>query len=350
VAPSVVSADPVRHQPVLDGTFAAPRVAMRPDLAWSSLVTALVVGCIQQPATDPAGDSGGKGDVWGDDDRKERFEIESAPLRAAAHSSAATFRLTKLQHDAADTWSVASVSTLGEREDLCDDQRFVSQPAAASCSATLIADDIMVSAGHCFDSRPCTEIAIVFDFAYATRPTDPMAIVNDIPAANVYTCAEMLATRYEVDYDTSRGVDYAVFRLDRNVTGRVPVQVNWGDPLAKGKPAYVIGHPTGLPQKLAAGVILDATANPDFISHDADVFSGNSGGGLFDANGALIGIHDHSAGKRYVPDDARGCNVVAVCDDNVDCVRTPHAYDTRALKSELSAELQTRLGIPASPM
>jgi V8-like Glu-specific endopeptidase len=293
---------------------------------------------------------GGKEDVWGADDRIERYEIQTEALRDAARSSGATFLLTDLVHDETrNVWSAKTpTKTLGEDQHLCEGERFANQPAVSWCSATLIADDIMVSAGHCFQSSQCEDFAVVFDYAYDAAPTDPMAIAKDIPAANVYRCAEMLQTEYNVDYDAERGADYAVFRLDRKVTDRPIAKVNWSEPLVNEHPAYVIGHPSRIPQKLATGKILDGTMNPDFVMHDADVFGGNSGCGLFDARGTLIGVHVHSSAQRYTS-DPRGCNVVSVCGENATCMRKPHAYDPRALKLKLTPELRTRLGIPATP-
>ena len=92
--------------------------------------------------------------------------------------------------------------------------------------------------------------------------------------------------------------------------------------------------------------MLDAVTNPNFVEHDADVFGGNSGCGLFDAAGTLIGIHVLSSGVRYVTAPSGGCNVVAVCGVNASCDVKPLAYDPRRLKTELSAEIRTELGIP----
>jgi hypothetical protein len=315
-----------------------------------SLLAATSAACFDGPATGSAGDPNGKGDVWGTDDRIERYEIQTTQLQDAAKRSAATFRLAELEHDATlDVWSATMPKTLGADQMLCDGQKFADQPAVAWCSATLIADDIMVSAGHCFDYYPCTDFAIVFDYAYDAAPMDPMAAAKNIPAAKVYKCAEMLAHKYDVDYDMNRGVDYSVFRLDRPVTDRMPAPVNWSDPLINGQPAYVIGHPSRIPQKLATGTVLEGTMNPDFVVHDADVFGGNSGGGLFDASGTLIGIHVHSSAQRYVTSPTGTCKVVAVCGDNAQCMRKPHAFDPRRLKTELSPALQMELGIPQPP-
>ena len=217
----------------------------------------------------------------------------------------------------------------------------------AECSGTLVGDDLVLTAGHCFDSMTCDNLAITFDLGYLAAPTDPASIASGIPGSSVYRCAEVVAKEHQVDYETRRGADYALIRLDRKVTDRTPAEVNWADPVEAGRPAYVIGQPSGLPQKLATGTILDGATNPDFLIHDADVFGGNSGGGLFDAAGRLIGIHVNSSAQRYSQTDEL-CWVVAVCEDNATCRDKPHAFRPSALADRLTPEARALLGVPST--
>lgn len=272
-------------------------------------------------------------------DLAERYEIATAPLAVVATSSAALVMASELDHDAArNTWSARAPQTLHAAQYLCDGESFAAQPVVAFCSATLIAGDILVSAGHCFVDTPCSSVVVVFDLAYEHAASDAMTAVTDVPAANVYTCSEILSTRYDV------GADFTVFRVDRPVAGRAPVAVNWRAPVSAGEPAFVIGHPSGIPQKLATGSVLDGTSDLDFIVHDADVFAGSAGGGLFDAAGTLIGIQAQTGAKRYVPGPTGGCNVVAVCGDDSTCAAQSRAYDPRALATQLAPEVMARLG------
>ena len=59
-----------------------------------------------------------------------------------------------------------------------------------------------------------------------------------------------------------------------------------------GQRAYAIGAPQGLELTLSEGLIssLRATTNGSIIQTTASISPGSSGGGLFDANGQLIGI------------------------------------------------------------
>ncbi|MBA3452046.1 MAG: trypsin-like peptidase domain-containing protein [Deltaproteobacteria bacterium] len=308
-----------------------------------------VAGCVTAEGDgDPSG-PGGKGDIWGTDDRVERYEIQTPALQEAASRSAAIVELSSLTHDAVrDTYSLG-LRSLRETQSLCEGERFADQPASAMCSATLIGDDLMVSAGHCFDAVPCEQIAIVFDFAYQQPELLPDGVAREIPAANVYRCVETLAAELHYDdVDRSRDVDYAVFRLERKVTDRAPAKVNWSAPIVADQPAYVIGHPMGIPQKLATGKVTDLS-NTAFVIHDADVFGGNSGGGLFDKDGMLIGIHVNSSGQRYIPGPTGTCTVAAVCGENADCPNPPHAYDPRAMQLRLPPAVRAALGLDKPP-
>ena len=315
----------------------------------------LAAGCTEM--TDPndpnePGDDDGKSDVWGVDSRKERYQYASnAKLQVAIRASAATFMTDEIEFDAvSNTWKSKILKTLHDSEGLCDGERFETQPAVSYCSATLIAPDIMLTAGHCHATTPCEELITIFDYAYEAKPTDAMTIAQGFTPDKVYRCKEKIAAGYEVDYDNESGHDYALYRLDRPVTDRPFAQVNWDQPLAEKQVTFVVGHPSRLPQKIARGAVI-SDAKPDFVEHSTDVFGGNSGGGMFDKDGRLIGIHVHSSAKRYVPDDAdRTCNVVAVCGDNAECKRKPHSYKPSALKKLLAPELRAELGVPADPV
>ena len=54
---------------------------------------------------------------------------------------------------------------------MCPDERFAAQPANADCSATLIAPDIMLTAGHCINS--CGDSRFVFDYYVTAGGTLP---------------------------------------------------------------------------------------------------------------------------------------------------------------------------------
>jgi hypothetical protein len=309
------------------------------------IVATFIWGCALDASTDD-GSGSGKGDVWGTDDRMERYELSTQQMRDVAKSSLATVIARDLRIDESrGVWSANDAPTLQTDQRLCDGQRFADQPVLADCSATLIAPDIALTAGHCFEASDCSGILLVLDYAYDAPARDPMSVAHALPTANVFRCAEMLAWKFTADEDPAFGHDYALLRLDRPA-GRPPVRIDWDSPRLQNEPIYVMGYPAGIPLKISPGKILDAVSSPIFFEHDADVLGGTSGGGVFDRHGALRALHSGSSGKRYVPGPSGSCNVVAECGANATCPNAPVAYDVRSMIDELTPELRALIGAP----
>ncbi len=318
---------------------------MRPNC--SILAIALAACAISTDGLDP---DGAREDIYGADSRRERYQVTSNKLRAAARSSAALFGEDVLVRDSSSaTWSVPDPPTLREIYELCPGQRFSSQPRVSFCSATLIAPDLILTAGHCMDprddGRSCADTVVMFDFAYDAAPgSRPMRIIEDVPDEDVYRCKRVLAS---VNTGWPAAQDFAVVRLDRAVVGRAPVEVDWTGERSIGTAVHVIGHPSGLPQKLASGAVTsDSDESDDILEHDADTLQGNSGSGTFDAGGRLIGDLVWNSGEPYTWDEDRECYVVSKCGVDVDCTWHVGTYRASAIATKLTPSLRAELGVP----
>ena len=235
--------------------------------------------------------------LYGVDDRLEERDVSDAAMLLNGAASAALVTGGDLRFDSgtntyrnryqAYTLDYARSPQGG----LCPGERYGSQPSLAYCSATLIGPDLVATAGHCLAGDtsadecrrgPCDGAGyIVFDFT-----SDSNGV---FPAANVYRCSEVV---HCVVDDTNCGdqgvtVDWAVIRLDRPVTGRVPVTLR-PTAIPTRVPVYIIGHPSGLPRKYTsahgASVLSTHSAGngvSNYISN-VDSFAGNSGSGMFD--------------------------------------------------------------------
>lgn len=90
-------------------------------------------------------------------------------------------------------------------------------------------------------------------------------------------------------------LDLAVYRLPQDVSGRLPnVTVAQNDPRS-GEDVFTIGYPLGWGPAIAFGRIGNPstflpTVDTRLIQIDLSVCAGNSGGGLFNARGELVGI------------------------------------------------------------
>ena len=181
-----------------------------------------------------------------------------------------------------------------------------------ACSGTLIAPDLVATAGHCAPATaPCTDKRIVFN---ATNVN--MRDGDAIPADTLYSCAEVVAREF------SGGQDWAVIRLDREVPATVATPVVVGtNEMPPGTGLMMIGHPNSLPRKYAdeATVGVVASSGDARLKYytDLDAFGGSSGSGVFttgftdDATGTcypaglLVGITVTRSGTDYNTDD--GC-------------------------------------------
>lgn len=212
--------------------------------------------------------------IYGSDDRRDVFEAEPY-ARKIARSVAAVMGADM---PAADGLVSLELQDFKTAFSLCAEERFSNQPVGAFCTASLVAPDLVLTAGHCAPSKEsCPGKKFVFGFEMGAKGEWP----SKVPAADVYSCAEIIASS---NGDTR---DFAVIRLDRPVAGREPLAVNRLAPPEPGAAVFVIGTPLGLPLKVADGARV-RKLEPDSFMTDLDTFGGNSGSPVFNARTGLI--------------------------------------------------------------
>lgn len=271
-------------------------------VVWTAVVSALALAaCTTEPP--PAASARSESVVYGVDDRVEVYQEENAALRTwTERSSVALFESGDLRFLDDGTISIQG-ETLDEAYNLCETERYRDQPSQSSCSAALIDDDLVLTAGHCVTSLPeCQGYRFVFGYHYAAD-----GVLGTITRDDVYGCRALLATTY------SDEVDYAVIQLDRPVNAaRSPSVVRTErSALAEGTPLTLVGYPSGIPAKIAGGAfVLDSRASVlDYFKASVDAFGGNSGSPVIDDSLAVVGILVRGD-TDYIRN--RGCNVVNV--------------------------------------
>ena len=240
-----------------------------------------------EPSTEPALRSTPGEVVYGTDDRKDWYEHPDLALRdLTSQSIAAMMDPGTVQRNSDGTYSL-NADTIGRSYGLCRPERFYDQLSAASCSGTLIDDDLLLTAGHCVtNASDCASTVWVFNY-YMESAT----ALATIEATDVYECAELLAQQ---EPSRNSDLDYAILRLDRSAAPRhAPAAIETQRvALRVGDPVTIIGFGSGLPAKIDnGGNVLDASAGTlEAFRATTDSFGGNSGSGVFDINRKVVGI------------------------------------------------------------
>lgn len=217
--------------------------------------------------------------IYGDDDRLDLYAVKNAHQNELADSTAALVKGDQLTLNG----SVYDIDadTLGASMGLCEKERFFTQPNAAFCSGSLVGDDLLITAGHCITGpSDCERTKFLFNYSITKEGEFP----TTANIANVVGCKEIVARHLEND-----GADYAVIRLDRKISNHKPLRINRADSLKSGDSIGVIGHPSGLPTKVAFGdsVVRDVST-PGYFLASLDTYGGNSGSAVFNAKSGLV--------------------------------------------------------------
>lgn len=167
-------------------------------------------------------------------------------------------------------------------EGICKDQRFAFQKAVSVCSGFLVAPNLLVTAGHCVVTQEdCDKYDWVFDFKMNDAQT-----LNQPSANTIYQCKKIISRVL----DNETWDDYALLELDRSVVGRNPLKFRKHGTIQRGDQVLIIGHPSGLPSKIADGAIVRSVEST-YFSTNLDAFGGNSGSAVFNATtGEVEGI------------------------------------------------------------
>lgn len=246
--------------------------------------------------------------VYGEDNRKDLFEVTNPLYLEAAQSTVALFGDGALNRMTYGGHFVSSYK-YGEQYDLCITERFYDQRSGAFCSGFLVAPDIIATAGHCvMNQTECLSTKVAFGFAIASRGQSAEYLEDE----NVYSCKELIAHKY-----TWYRKDFSLFRLDRPVTHAKPLKLNLTGVIEKDAKFVVMGHPGGTPLKIAEGAVLrhNRKFNPYFVTN-TDTFTGNSGSAVINSKTGLVEGILVRGGKDYKYKRKEKCYVAKQCKDS----------------------------------
>lgn len=253
------------------------------------------------------------------DDRRDPFTTPALPMAMQRHAARTCYLIgataiasrragrVRLHHDA-----------YGTANSLCADELFREQPVVVERQGAvpgdfgytgyLVGPDTVLTCWHgweYFSGR--AQVAI---FGYALHPEGGDG--TERPTSQVLSVAAYPADKPPAA--TERGScsgDWVTLRLEHPVThlgDLAPPRVGAPRP---GRPVYTLGHPLGLPLKLATGGVVLSAGEGAFRT-SLDTFAGNSGSPVFDADShALVGlvVEGQKGQDDFEPAPARRCYV-----------------------------------------
>jgi V8-like Glu-specific endopeptidase len=234
--------------------------------------------------------------IYGQDNREDIVDHPDAQLANLAKSVAGQVRNSNLYSLDSEFYGFPK-KTLRDMG-ICKEERFSEQTTLPRCTGFLVAKDILVTAGHCVtDMSDCTGHKWVFDYTSETRK---------IAKKNVYSCKQILGQKLTMGIFSTK--DYAIVKLDRVVSGRTPLKLKMKGNPKTGTEVAVIGHPSGLPLKIAGGATIKKK-RINFFYANLDAYGGNSGSPVFDENtGEVLGILIQGA-RDYISSPTDYCQV-----------------------------------------
>ncbi|MEK7390044.1 MAG: serine protease [Elusimicrobiota bacterium] len=216
--------------------------------------------------------------IYGSDDRIDLYQTKDARLLKMADSTVALFSAGSITPRGAR--ALLNTMDYGPSLNLCRDERFYDQITGAFCSGSLVAPDVVMTAGHCIKAQiDCDGAKLVFGFAVNKKGKLP----REVAMKDVYSCTKILG-REQVD----DGADWALIKLDRPVKDHAPLKINKAGNIKEKTPLVVIGHPAGLPTKIAGGAKVTSNTASGYFVADLDTYGGNSGSAVFNAKTGLI--------------------------------------------------------------
>ena len=244
--------------------------------------------------------------IYGVDNRKDVFESKNSILVELSKSTAAMIQPMYMS-----TLSNGNVQISGgslQSRGICAKERFSNQVSVANCSGFLVAPNILVTAGHCIKTdSDCSAFNWVFD--YKVENAQQGAI--QVSPSSVYSCKKIISRKL----DQTNKDDFAVIELDRKVLDRSPLAFRRKGKISKGSSVAVIGHPTGLPTKIADSAKVRSHADKYFVAN-LDTYGGNSGSAVFNTKTSEVEGVLVRGEKDYIYDSTLGCQVSKICKTN----------------------------------
>jgi S1-C subfamily serine protease len=215
-------------------------------------------------------------------------------------------------------YKIVTEITLKQKFNLCPGQAFGEQPVAGEGTAFVVGEYNVMTAGHVLSAQ-VDQYAIIFGFEMRNKAGDYETL---IPTSQIYYPKKVISRNQELDI--------MVLQLDRPLD-RPALKFSNKTVLTPQIEIYMIGHPSGLPQKIALNASITAETEAYHFFTTLDAFQGNSGSPVFDfLTNEVIGILV-SGETDYVWTGS--CNTSSIC-------KLPYCQGEKAVKIKEALEAE----------
>ncbi|OQC06606.1 MAG: Trypsin [Candidatus Hydrogenedentes bacterium ADurb.Bin101] len=223
--------------------------------------------------------------IYGNDDRIDVYAETNPDKLTWAASTCALIYTSRLTENTDGSYTLsAPAAYLRYGLPPCDGEPFGNQPTAPYCSGFMVGPDLIVTAGHCYNSTSFSNTRFVFGFHMLDAATPRLTFAKE----QVYRGIEIVSSQ------STGSFDHCVVRVDRPIQapGAQAFKIRRDGSIAPGEFVGVLGHPSGLPLKIAFGnTYVRNSVETGFFVANLDTYGGNSGSPVINAaTGLLEGI------------------------------------------------------------
>lgn len=247
--------------------------------------------------------------LYGDNNRRLINVLlgnEYSIQRNLARSVLAQIPKWRISSEDMETISIKTKS-LRKGMNFCADELFSELPLVSSCSAFLVAPNLILTAGHCVKGpEECKDNYWALDYDDALGFSPSTDIVK-IKKEHLVSCSQLLSI------SKNSKLDYALIQIDKSISDRSPLKLRRRGLLSVNDLLEVIGHPMGLPKIFTdQAQVIDNSLPTSFLTN-TDTFMGNSGSPVINSRTHLVEGILIRGGKDFFMDLDLGCNRFYQC-------------------------------------
>jgi hypothetical protein len=244
--------------------------------------------------------------LYGPDDRVDFFEEKDTNKIKNALGVVALVRDFDLSQEQDKKFKMSTISFI-DAQSLCTSEKFKLQPISSFCSGFAISKNVIVTAGHCIESEDDLKtIRFVFDFKYVAEGS----------VKTVFEKQLILSGKRIISRINSGNMDYSIIETNEIIPEDRRLKLNIVSKIKDKESVYVIGHPAGLPLKIAGGAFVRNNTDSLFFSANLDTYGGNSGSPVFNSRTHLVEGILVRGETDFIKSSSGNCMISNPCPNN----------------------------------